>query len=75
MNRGSEREQKELMRPIEAGEPLAEQWRHRLFPEPRAEVVDGCPALLQTVAKRLQRDVQSDLVTEFEAVDDGLGWG
>ena len=38
------------------------------------EVVDGCPALLQTVAKRLQRDVQSDLVAKFEAVGDGLRW-
>ena len=36
MNRLSERERKELMRLIEAGEPLAEQWRQRLFPDAAA---------------------------------------
>jgi hypothetical protein len=35
MNRLSERERKELMRLIEAGEPLSEQWRQRLFPDAR----------------------------------------
>jgi hypothetical protein len=40
----------------------------------RGQAFDAAAAV-QAVAQRLRRDVQSDLVTEFAAVDDGLGWG